>query len=81
MKTLRPQHTYVGDLCTAVTGPVGDVYTATLQDGQIVEVTDGSVAVLVGDFVYYHPGDPDNAVPAEPTYLHATAADYALWML
>jgi len=70
----------MGDICTAVTGPVSDVYTATLQDGQVVEVEDDTVAVLVTDYVYYHPGDPDNAVPAAPTYLHCTAAEYTKWI-
>lgn len=78
MKTLKPTPTYVGDICTAVTGPVSDVYTATLQDGQIVEVTDDTVAVLVTDFVYYLAGAPGEQL--DPTYLHCTAAEYTKWM-
>jgi hypothetical protein len=78
MKTIKPTPTYCGDICTAVTGPVSDVYTATLQDGQVVEVTDAVTAVLVTDFVYYLPGKIGEQL--SPTYLHCTAAEYTKWM-
>jgi hypothetical protein len=79
MKTIQPRHTYIGDLCTAVTGPVVDDYTATIGDGdQIAVVTDGVTAVLVGDFVYFLGGTPGET--HDPTWLHCTAAEYAKWV-
>ena len=80
MQTLTPaQVDMKGGICTAVTGPVVDVYTATIgEDNAVVEVTDDTNAVLVGDFVYFllnKPGEIHN-----PTWLHMTAAEYAKWM-
>lgn len=78
MKTYKPTPTYCGDICSAVTGPVGDIYTATLVNGETVEVDDDTTAVLVGDFVYYFPGAPGQQL--SPTYTHCTAADFAQWI-
>jgi hypothetical protein len=80
MKTIKCQQTYYGDLCTAVGTAVDDVYPTTIGDGdQIVSVEDDTVAVLVGDFVYYVEGNGSERL--DPTWEHCTAADYAKWIL
>lgn len=80
MKTFRTNATYCGGIVTAVSGPVGNVYTATIgaDGGQVVEVTDAVTAVLVTDFVYHLGGNGDQHRAQE--YLHCTAAEYAKWI-
>ena len=79
MRTIKPTLVYHGDICTAVTGPVSDVYTATIgSNDQVVLVEDDTTAVLVGDFVYFVEGDGSERL--DPTWLHCTAAEYSKWI-
>ena len=82
MKSIKPARVlYIGDLVTGVTGPVGDVYTATLADGgTVVEITDAVTAVLVGDFAYWLGNKVTNRPPNEVEWLHLTAAEYTKWI-
>ena len=79
MHVSKPNKTYYGDLVTGVTGPASNVYTATLKDGMVVLITDADTAVLVGDFAYF--SSATGVEQRNPTWLHASAAEYAKWML
>ena len=61
-------------------GSNSDVYDCVLTDGALADVHDTNSAPIVGSFVYYLPGSPVNFVPAAPTWVHMTAAEFLKWM-
>ncbi len=55
-------------------------WDCTLKDGALASPNGNLTEPIVGSFVYYLPGTPENFVPAAPTWLTMTAAEYAKWM-
>ncbi len=55
-------------------------WDCTLKDGHLASPNGNLTEPVVGSFVYYLPGSPANFVPAAPTWLTMTAAEFAQWM-